>query len=105
MATNPKSSKAAATKKTPASKKTLTPASKQTPGTHQASTQCCVCEADIIDNQEDSIFCEGACNGWLHRRCTGLSRSVMENYGKSSKPFQCMNCRLELQCIVIEDKT
>ena len=61
-------------------------------------TKCKVCEENIVDSQESSAK-ERAMGG----RCTGLTRAVMESYGKSSKPFQCANCKLEVQSLAIEE--
>ncbi len=42
-----------------------------------AERLCLVCEKVIKDKSaksqgEDSIFCEGSCNGWIHRQCAGM---------------------------------
>ena len=49
--------------------------SKKTPPT----ANCCICEDKIKDQSqndpgEDSIFCDGNCQGWIHRSCAGLAR-------------------------------
>ena len=38
-----------------------------------------ICQDSIVDGDagQDSIYCEGNCNTWLHRRCAGLSRNSM----------------------------
>jgi len=42
---------------------------------------------------EDSIFCEGACDSWVHRRCAGQPKIVIESIKLSDKPFLCPFCR------------
>ena len=34
---------------------------------------CVVCDKEINDDTEDSIFCEGECQGWIHRVCAGTN--------------------------------
>jgi len=38
---------------------------------------------------QDSIYFEGECDAWLHRRCAGLSKSIFITLEKSSDPFFC----------------
>jgi len=42
----------------------------------------------------DLIFCEGACDSWIHRRCAGLPKIVFESIKLSEKPFFCPFCRI-----------
>ena len=37
---------------------------------------CCICEADIVDDTDESVLCEGICQAWMHRKCAGISRQV-----------------------------
>ena len=60
---------------------------------------CPVCLENIIESTElkeghDAIYCEGACDGWLHRQCAGLSKVVFKSFQDSDKPFYCPHCRI-----------
>ena len=55
---------------------------------------CVVCEKLIEDNGkgQESIYCEGKCDGWMHRVCAGLSVRVYQFAKSSSIPFLCHYC-------------
>ena len=62
--------------------------------------KCPICLDRIKDASndttgEDEIACEGRCNKWLHRRCSGLSKAAYEPATSSSSPFYCPHCRLD----------
>ena len=65
----------------------------------ESSCTCPICEDAILDSSskrrgQESIFCEGECNTWLHRRCAGLSRVSFKSLAASSVPFYCPQCRI-----------
>ena len=67
--------------------------------THSQETECAICLEMILDSStklegEDSIFCEGECQMWLHRKCVGLPDPAFKSLIKSSKPFRCFQCSL-----------
>lgn len=43
------------------------------------------------------IFCNGICKDWLHRRCAGLSKKIIELTSENKKQFYCAHCRLDYQ--------
>ena len=56
---------------------------------------CPVCEKAVIDGgrkSQDSIFCEGSCQAWLHRCCAGLTRTRFAELSDDSRPFYCPSC-------------
>lgn len=60
---------------------------------------CPICNDDIEDPSpkvpgQDSVFCEGLCNTWLHRRCTGLPKSAFDILSSNSESFCCPHCAL-----------
>ena len=56
---------------------------------------CLMCEKKIVDRTEESIFCEGTCQRWLHRCCAGLTKSQFKKLSdQSSTPFACANCKI-----------
>lgn len=67
-----------------------------------SSFTCPICCDIIIDNKDgagdDSIYCEGLCDTWIHRRCAGLSTSafktINEDPDKANKPYKCPHCCL-----------
>ncbi len=62
---------------------------------------CSICEKFILDDNkgqkgQDSIFCEGACQAWLHRGCTGLSKKKFLALKVSNESFSCVSCDLDV---------
>ena len=66
---------------------------------------CAICDELIndADDGDDSIFCDGSCQGWLHRQCAGLSKKRFQIIGESSDPFYCPHCMLHRQACEIKD--
>ena len=47
---------------------------------------------------EDSIYCDGTCQEWLHHRCAGLSAVAFTAINKDPEsPFFCSHCKLANQ--------
>ena len=76
-------------------------------------TMCSICLDPIVDasddhDGQDSIYCEGLCDGWIHRRCAGLSVRAFNQLvdpNKKSTSFHCPHCRLlQLSNEVVELK-
>ena len=94
------------------SKKTLksTKVSKSAAGENiNASPLCPICLDPVTDASEDqeghdAVYCDGTCNGWIHRRCAGLSSAAFAALSSTSdpKPFYRPNCRLDKQSEEIE---
>jgi len=57
---------------------------------------CPVCESSSKSGQE-SVFCEGECQKYLHRQCTGLTRSQFPKAAESDSPYYCLHCTVSLQ--------
>ena len=62
---------------------------------------CPICEELIDDKLQQSIFCEGTCDSWLHRCCAGLSRAAFSKLEGFTEKFSCPSCRLHDQAIEI----
>ena len=65
----------------------------------RAPVICPICEETVKDASSkkrghDAIFCEGACQDWLHRQCAGLSKVNFDAAKASNLPFLCPCCRL-----------
>ena len=59
--------------------------------------RCIVCEKAIKElsaksKGEDGIFCEGICQGWIHRQCAGIPKPVFAALRSSPEPFLCTYC-------------
>ena len=70
-------------------------------GQKKETIVCPICDEVIVDPVgskpgDDSIYCDGDCSSWLHRRCAGLSKSVFASLTKSDNPFHCPRCILSL---------
>ena len=44
------------------------------------------------NNGDDSVLCNGLCDGWIHRRCAGLSVARFSQISTTEDPFFCPNC-------------
>ena len=60
---------------------------------------CPIRKSSIVDStsrrkSQDSVFCDGECNTWLHRGCAGLSKSCFETVSSSKDPFYCQKCTI-----------
>lgn len=64
---------------------------------------CPICEEAIVDESDDSIFCDGPCGSWLHRQCAGLSRLAFALATKSTAKFFCPVCHLTKCVSEVED--
>lgn len=63
--------------------------------TPQRPVICCVCEKAFQDKgkkSQDSVFCEGLCQSWMHRVCAGLSTPNFKLLCSSPKPYLCNYC-------------
>lgn len=58
---------------------------------------CPVCDKSILEPSdsspgEDALQCEGPCQSWIHRRCSGVTRANYLKLAGSSDPFYCYIC-------------
>ena len=58
------------------------------------SSTCPVCDLIIHDDKQQSIYCEGKCQAWFHRKCTGMSKQVFSDFRSSDESFLCIYCVL-----------
>ena len=61
-----------------------------------SESHCAICldiiiEADESNDGQDAIYCEGMCQGWLHRGCAGLSKKA---FNVMTEPYYCPHCLL-----------
>ena len=67
-----------------------------------SEADCLICDEAILEpgdltDGDDAVFCEGVCQGWLHRKCAGLSRPVFDKLSESDNPYVCLQCMLHNQ--------
>jgi len=75
------------------------PPKRNAKGGKTSEADCLICEDPILEADEhcageDALFCEGNCQGWLHRRCAGVTRPAFDRLGESDKPYLCSHCML-----------
>ena len=63
---------------------------------------CPICLEKVEDatgkkKGHDSVFCDGACQEWLHRQCAGLSKAAFSLVRSSSESFHCPRCLIARQ--------
>ena len=63
---------------------------------------CPICEEPVIDkgsrkDGQDSVFCEGHCQAWLHNHCASLSSIAYQAVSQMQAPFYCRHCHLDNQ--------
>ncbi len=71
---------------------TQVPNTSSTSGKQDSQSLCSVCEKQINDESEESIFCEGICKGWLHRICAGISKTAFKAASESDSDYYCHYC-------------
>ena len=64
--------------------------------------ECLICDNIILEPGEntvghDTVFCEGDCQGWIHRHCAGITCPVFEKLLSESAPYLCPHCTLGKQ--------
>ena len=58
---------------------------------------CPICKQEIKAACQEAIFCEGACNTRIHRKCALLSKSEFNEIFLADEPFHCHRCRHSLE--------
>ena len=74
------------------------------------NTTCPICDETIKEptkhrKGDDSIYCEGYCDAWIHRRCAGLSAATLAVLGEAGEDqtFFCLYCELQAHKAEIEN--
>ena len=73
------------------------PPKRNAKGGKSSETDCLICEEPILEPSEhctgeDAVFCEGSCQGWLHRKCAGLTRPAFDKLGEPDAQYLCSYC-------------
>ena len=64
---------------------------------HQKKFVCPICDNCINDKKDDSVYCDGRCASWLHRRCAGLTKAGLDQLDGTSDEFYCLYCTVAMQ--------
>ena len=72
-------------------------ASRQTNKLTRQPIKCPVCTEEVIDGGgrkkgQESVFCDGRCQEWVHRQCAGLSKVAFQAVSNSEAQFRCPRC-------------
>lgn len=70
------------------------PPKKKAAQTAAQKDQCCVCCQPIAKGKDDTLFCAGDCQQWLHRYCAGVSAQCYRSITEKVSPFLCFACCL-----------
>jgi len=78
------------------------PSKRKTKNAKNSEADCIVCEEPILEPSEncdgdEAVFCEGDCQGWIHRKCAGPTRSAFNRLGESDTQYLCSQCMLANQ--------
>lgn len=66
----------------------------------RVKTICDICCEEVNKTEtktEDALFCEGVCQKWIHRRCSGVTRYHFEKLSESDIPWHCPCCTVVSQ--------
>jgi len=79
-----------------------TPPKRKAKGGKNSEADCLICEKPILDVSEncvgeDAVFCEGSCQGWIHRTCAGVTRPAFEKLEEPGTHYLCSYCTLVSQ--------
>ena len=70
------------------------PLKKRVAQTVAQKDQCCVCCQPIAKGKDETLFCAGDCQQWLHRYCAGVSAHCYRNITEKTSLFLCFACSL-----------
>ena len=70
------------------------PPKKRVAQTVAQNDQCCVCCQPIAKGKDETLFCAGDCQQWLHRYCAGVSAHCYRNITENTSLFLCFTCSL-----------
>ena len=56
-----------------------------------------ICKKKIKAFYQNAIYCEGACDARIHRKCAQLSKSELKKIFLEDEPFHCPHCRNSME--------
>ena len=80
----------------------ISPPKSKAKGGKTSEADCLICEEPILEADDhcigdEVVFCEGHCQGWLHRKCAGVTRPAFDRLGDSDAVYLCSYCMLVSQ--------
>jgi len=70
--------------------------------TKSLNSFCPICE-QVFEPGQESIFCDGDCQKFIHRQCASLTKDQFKQAGESDLPYFCVHCTLSKQNSEIEN--
>lgn len=73
------------------------PPKRKAKGGKNSEVDCLICEEPILEPSEncagdEAVFCEGSCQGWIHRKCAGVTRPAFDKLGEPDTEYLCSHC-------------
>ena len=70
--------------------------------TKESEEVCLICGVKIQEGDEpdQAVYYEGDCQGWLHRKCVGMTNKLYLALGQSEEPYFCPHCT----CKVLQEE-
>ena len=69
------------------------PPKRKVPASDKDCAKCAICSHKVTVSEDELLFCEGKCSGWMHRYCAGVSLvHYSELSNKSAGKFLCSSC-------------
>jgi len=82
--------------------KGASPSKRKAKGSKNSEADCLICEEAILEPSDtyvgdEAVFCEGSCQGWLHRKCASITCLAFDKLGEQDTEYMCSYCMLESQ--------
>ena len=80
----------------------ISPPKSKVKGGKTSKADCLICEEPILEADDhcigdEAVFCEGHCQGWLHRKCAEVTHPTFDRLGDSDAVYLCSYCMLGSQ--------
>ena len=82
------------------------PPKKKTLLTSSTKESCGICCQSIALGKDESLFCAGDCQQWLHRYCAGVSVKNYKEFKENVTSFLCFACsesRSKREILLLKD--
>ena len=56
-----------------------------------------ILESSELCEGDEAVFYEGNCQGWMHRKCAGVTRPAFNKLGEPDTQYSCSHCMLVSQ--------
>jgi len=77
----------------------MSPPKRNAKGGKNSEADCLICDQPVLEPSEicigdEAVFCEGSCQGWLHRKCAGVTHPALDKLDESDTEYFCSHCTL-----------